>query len=101
MFGVADLQGGQAGVLDAVVAGPDFHLANHSVLQFGGLGGRDNGDFVEAVMAVDDQHMATAQGVHDLGQGQDQFRRKHAQHLVGRGRRVGQGAEQVEQGAQP
>jgi hypothetical protein len=79
----------------------DFVFADFAILQLADQGGGAEGNFVETILAMHDQHALGAQALHDAHQDADQVGVENAHQRVGRAGRIGQRAEDVEQGAHP
>jgi hypothetical protein len=79
----------------------DFVFADFAILQLADQGGGAEGNFVETILAMHDQHALGAEALHDAHQDADQIGVENAHQRVGRAGRIGQRAEDVEQGAHP
>ena len=82
-------------------SGADGVAANLTVLQFGDLGPFADADLVEPVPGMDHQDMTAAQALQDLRQGRQQVLAEDPEDLIGDPGGVGQGAQDVEDGAHP
>ena len=79
----------------------DFVLGDFAALQFPHQGGRTQAHLVHAVFAVDHQRMLGAQALQRPHLDTDQIGVEHAHQNIGRAGRVGEGPEDVEDGAHP
>jgi hypothetical protein len=77
----------------------DFILAHHAVLELADQRARAQADFIQAVAAIDDQRMLGAQALQGTHLDADQVFVEHAHQDIGRGCRVGERAQDVEDGA--
>ena len=83
----------------AKVFGVNFVFTHHAVLEFTHQGACAQADFVQPIAAIDHQCMLGAQALQGSHLDADQIFVEHPHEDVGGARRIGQGAEDVEDGA--
>lgn len=104
-LGVASDEGFGGGSGEASVLGGDGGEGDDAVVDFGDVGGAEDGDFVETGAigcggcAVDDEGVAGTELGHGFGDEGDEVRGVDAHDLRGCSGGIGEGAEEVEDGA--
>src|SRR5690606_17678919 len=101
LFAVGDLDAAVRYHAHAEVFRMDLIFAHLPVLEFADQGGGSQRAFIHAVLTVDDQHVTGPQPLQDAHLYADQIGVEDAHELVGGIGRVGQRAQDVEDGPHP
>ena len=100
-FGVAAGNVFELGTLDPELFRSDLIGAHVSVAHFGDAGRARDGDFIQAIQAVDYKSAMRAQHAESFGYLFQQIESIDSDHLRGSSCRIGERAEQVKDGSQP